>query len=160
MSTPASVIAQLQSDLLLANNATGFTDATVHDAITRMLSLLSSSGAKINQHSFACGSFTLSSSRMTDLIISHGLEAVPSCAFLWSVDAPLTTRGIIGKIRFHANDYVKSVALTAANGGLSTVNGSSNAVGRLQWTDTTLILSANSTYPLLPGITYEWLAIA
>ena len=160
MSTPATIISQLQSDILLANNATGFTDTTVHDAMTRMVSALSSAGAGINQRSFVCGSFTLSANRTTDLIVSHSLEAVPSAAFLWSADVPLTTRGIIGKIRFHSDDYVKSVALTAANGGLSTLNGSSNAIGRLQWTNKTLVFSANSTYPLLSGSTYQWLVIA
>lgn len=160
MSTPATIISQLQGDILLANNATGFTDTTVHDAMTHMISALASSGAKINQHSFECGSFTLSASRTSDLIISHSLEVVPCAAFLWSVDVPLTTRGIIGKIRFHADDYMKSAALLAANGGFGTILGSSNAIGRLQWTNTTLILSANSTYPLLSGSTYQWLAIA
>ncbi len=160
MSTPATIISQLQGDILLANNATGFTDTTVHNAMSHLISALASAGAKINQHSFECGSFTLSASRTTDMIVSHSLEAVPCAAFLWAVNIPLTTRGIIGKVRFHADDYVKSTAIVAANGGYNTLNGSSNAIGRLQWTNSTLIFSANSTYPLLSGTTYQWLAIA
>ncbi len=160
MSTPSSIISQLQRDLLLASNATGFMDTTLHDSMSRMNSGLSSANAGINQHSFTCGSFTLSANRTNALAINHNLGVVPSAGFLWSVNAPLTTRGIVGKMRFHAASKLYSGTMVAFNTSLSVISGYSGEYGRIDWTNADMIFSANSTYPLLSGLTYQWLAIA
>ena len=118
-----------------------------------------SGSSTINGKLFDCGSFTPTSAVTSAYTISHSLGSTPSAAFLWVTNPSYETRGIVGKYRADTSSESNSASLLAANGDLSTGSGGSFNRYRLGWSDTALTVNCDSTYPLLAGLTYQWLVI-
>lgn len=113
---------------------------------------------KINGAVYDCGEFTLATDTSSNYTVSHSLGVVPSAVFLWVVNPSYETRGIIGK---YATDVssVLNASVTAVNGALAAGTGSSAARMRTYKTADDITFCCDSTYPLVAGLRYQWLAI-
>ena len=116
--------------------------------------------ALINGRKFECGTFTFPSTRTSDYTIQHTLGVAPSAVFLWVVDPGYSVRGQVGKFRADHTTDMNSIAVVAANGSISASSGASGNRYRTVWDSTTITFYCDSTYPLLPNMEYQWLAIA
>lgn len=113
---------------------------------------------KINGAVFECGEFTLATDASSNYTVSHSLGVVPSAVFLWVVNPSYATRGIIGKYATDSSSLLNA-SITAVNGALGTGTGSSGARMRTVKTATDITFNCDSTYPLVAGLRYQWLAI-
>lgn len=114
---------------------------------------------KINGAVFECGEFTLSSKVTTNYTVSHSLGVVPSAVFLWVVNPSYEANGIVGKYATDSSSALNSIAVTAINKGIGVGSGGSTTRFRTIKTDTNITFNCDGTYPLLPGMRYQWLAI-
>lgn len=132
----------------------GTIDTTLNNSVTVDVSV------QINGKVFACGSFTPDSNITTGQVITHNLNIVPSAAFLWTANPSYATRGMLGKARFDDSTEVNSCSMMAANGGLAVGAGATTSNFRISWDSTTVTFNSSALYPLLAGVTYQWLIIA
>ena len=119
-----------------------------------------SGGSTINGKLFDCGSFTPTSAVTSAYTISHSLGSTPSAAFLWVTNPSYATRGIVGKYRADTSSESNSASLMAVNDSFTANTGASFSRFRLGWSATALTVNCDATYPLLAGLTYQWLVIA
>jgi hypothetical protein len=138
---------------------TGGSENIVADNFPTEILAIPSGSSTINGKLFDCGSFTLTSAVTSAYTISHSLGSTPSAAFLWVTNPSYATRGIVGKYRADTSSESNSASLTAVNGAFSTGAGTTGSRFRLGWSDTDLTVNCDSTYPLLAGLTYQWLVI-
>ena len=116
--------------------------------------------ALINGRKFECGTFTFPSTITSSYTIQHTLGKEPSAVFLWVVDPDYSVRGQVGKFRAdHTTDF-NSAAVIAGNGGIAVSTGASGHRFKTVWDSTTITFNCDSTYPLLPNMEYQWIAIA
>ena len=116
--------------------------------------------ALINGRKFECGTFTFPSTRTSDYTIQHTLGKEPSAVFLWVVDPDYSVRGQVGKFRADHTTELNSAAVAASYGGITAESGAVSIRYRTVWDSTTITFNCDSTYPLLPNMEYQWLAIA
>ena len=116
--------------------------------------------ALINGRKFECGTFTFPTAVTANYTIQHTLGKEPSAVFLWVVDPDYSVRGQVGKFRADHTTDVNSIAIVAVNGSISASSGASGNRYRTVWDSTTITFNCDSTYPLLPNMEYQWLAIA
>ena len=116
--------------------------------------------ALINGRKFECGTFTFPTAVTANYTIQHNLGVTPSAVFLWVVDPDYSVRGQVGKFRADHTTELNSVAVAAANGSIAANSGAVSVRYRTVWDSTTITFNCDSTYPLLPNMEYQWLAIA
>lgn len=116
--------------------------------------------ALINGRKFECGTFTFPSTRTSDYTIQHTLGKEPSAVFLWVVDPDYSVAGQVGKFRADSTTYFNSLSIAAVNGGFNVGLGGGGSRHRTVWSSSTITFNCDSTYPLLPNMEYQWLAIA
>ena len=116
--------------------------------------------ALINGRKFECGTFTFPTAVTENYTIQHTLGKEPSAVFLWVVDPDYSVAGQVGKFRADHTTDMKSIVVLVANRGIAVSSGVSGHRFRTVWDSTTITFNCDSTYPLLPNMEYQWLAIA